>query len=235
MDSLVGKRVSLLEGAGWVELMDIMPRPELGISPDVAVVQAARTSYAQGSKGEEKDKALIAYLVRHRHTSPFEQVEFKFHVRAPLVSFWQWVRHRTWHMNFQSGRYVEYEDDGYYIPSVWRKQSSSNKQASSGQVDDHIAFNLTEAMEIAVLNGFKAYKAALEIGVAREQARLFLPAFTLLYDAVLKVDAHNLMGFIRLRRAEEAQHEIRVYAEAIYREFFVPLMPWTAEAMEKWA
>ncbi|RMG85621.1 MAG: thymidylate synthase (FAD), partial [Chloroflexi bacterium] len=76
-----------------------MPHPATGVSGDLAIVNAARVSFLGESKGEERDKKLLFYLMRHRHTSPFEMVEFKFRVRAPLVVWWQWVRHRTWHMN----------------------------------------------------------------------------------------------------------------------------------------
>jgi thymidylate synthase (FAD) len=85
--SLIGKRVSVLD-KGWVELQDMM-------GDDLAIVNAARVSYLGESRGEEKDKRLLFYLMRNRHTSPFEQVEFKFRVRAPLITWWQWARHRT--------------------------------------------------------------------------------------------------------------------------------------------
>ncbi|PJF40106.1 MAG: thymidylate synthase (FAD), partial [Phototrophicales bacterium] len=101
----------------------MMPHPDLGIPGDLAIVNAARVSFLGESKGDERDKKLLFYLLRHRHTSPFEMVEFKFRVRAPLVTWWQWVRHRTWNMNAQSGRYTPFEENDFYVPSVWRKQS----------------------------------------------------------------------------------------------------------------
>jgi thymidylate synthase (FAD) len=103
--TLIGQRVELLD-KGWIELVDLMPHPAAGVSGELAIVNAARTSFLGESKGTDKDKNLLFYLLRHRHTTPFEMVEFKFRVRAPLVTWWQWVRHRTWNMNAQSGRYT---------------------------------------------------------------------------------------------------------------------------------
>jgi thymidylate synthase (FAD) len=458
--SLLGKRIAVLD-KGWIELQDLM-------GDDLAIVNAARASFLGESKGDDKDKKLLFYLMQHRHTSPFEQVEFKFRVRAPVVTWWQWVRHRTWclagdtditfnrpdhwrrgihtrqtdnkgqtftierlyrlwqsphyrtkiekmllrvydeasnvftvssvedviysgkkpvfeveleggstlrcskdhllltsegwqrledaiglsfhvsgtatiskectvltngytqpahtpehleklkatvkrgpdshfwrggiapeqakigawttvhsgkelgrnhsgtplaalpqkivkvtylgvqdtydisvagpHHNFvangvvvhnsfnaQSGRYVSFEEDDFYTPSVWRKQSPSNKQASLGELTPEEAAPLFEALDEHYRRGYELYQQALAAGVAREMARLFLPGFSIYYTWVCKVDAHNLMHFLELRMAEEAQYEIRVYAQAIYESFFKPALPWTAEAFEKFA
>jgi thymidylate synthase (FAD) len=161
-------------------------------------------------------------------------VEFKFRVRAPVVTWWQWVRHRTFNMNAQSGRYTEFEENDFYVPDVWRRQSPSNKQASLGQVSDEDGQALTAALLEHYARSYALYEDAIAKGVARELARAFLPGFSVYYTWVVKVDAHNMMHFLKLRMAEEAQHEIRVYAEAIYRDFFKPLLPWTAEAFEKY-
>ncbi len=222
---LIGKRVSILD-KGWIELQDVM-------GDDLAIVNAARVSFLGESKGEEKDKRLLFYLMEHRHTSPFEQVEFKFRVRAPLVTWWQWVRHRTWSFNAQSGRYVAFDEDDFYVPSAWRMQSPTNKQASLGALPNELGEPLTQALLAHYEASYRLYRQALEIGVAREQARLFLPGFAVYYTWVAKVDAHNLMHFLALRMAEDAQYEIRVYAQAIYEHFFKPALPWTAEAFER--
>lgn len=213
---------------GSVQLVDVMPSSE---DADLAVVQAARVSFLGESKGPEKDKKLLYYLLRHRHTSPFEMVEFKLRVEAPLVTWWQWVRHRTFSFNFSSGRYTEFEEDKFYIPSEWRKQSSSNKQASDGLVDDSRAGFLNANIKTLYEISNQFYRFALESGVAKEQARLFLPGFSAYYSAIVKCDAHNLMNFMRLRLASDAQYEIRVYAQAIYK-IFKSVMPWTAEYLE---
>ncbi len=222
---LIGRRVNVLD-KGWIELQDLM-------GDDLAIVNAARASFLGESKGSDKDKKLLFYLMEHRHTSPFEQVEFKFRVRAPVVTWWQWVRHRTWNFNAQSGRYVAFEENDFYMPAAWRKQSPSNKQASLGELSAEESQPLFEALAEHYERGFALYKQALEAGVARELARVFLPGFAVYYTWVAKTDAHNLMHFLRLRMAAEAQYEIRVYAEAIYEHFFKPALPWTAEAFER--
>lgn len=222
---LLGRRVAVLD-KGWVELQDLM-------GDDLAIVNAARVSFLGESKGGEKDKKLLFYLLNHRHTSPFEQVEFKFRVRAPVVTWWQWVRHRTWNFNAQSGRYVAFEENDFYTPEVWRKQSPSNKQASLGELTTEEGAELSQDLLEHYARGYALYEKALKMGVAREQARVFLPGFSVYYTWVAKVDAHNLMTFLSLRMAEEAQYEVRVYAQAIYEHFFKPALPWTAEAFEK--
>lgn len=232
-DNLIGKHVAVLD-KGFIELVDMLPHPDSGISGDLAIVNAARVSFLGESKGPDKDKKLLFYLLRNRHTSPFEMVEFKFRCRAPLVTWWQWVRHRTWNMNAQSGRYTPFEEDSFYVPDVWRKQAASNKQASEGEVEPEINSQLSEKLLAHYQQSFQLYQEALEAGVSREMARLFLPGFSVYYTWVIKVDAHNLMHFLRLRMAPDAQHEIRVYAQAIYEHFFKPALPWTAEAFEQY-
>lgn len=229
---LIGHRVNVLD-KGFVELLDMMPHPSTDVPGDLAIVNAARVSFLGESKGEEQDKKLLFYLLRHRHTSPFEQVEFKFRVRAPVVTWWQWVRHRVWNFNAQSGRYVPFEENDFYVPSVWRKQSPSNKQASLGELTPEEGQPLTDALLEHYERGYQLYQQAIEMGVAREQARIFLAGFSVYYTWVCKVDAHNLMHFLGLRMADDAQYEIRVYAQTIYDHFFKPSLPWTAEAFEK--
>ncbi len=232
-EALIGKRVDVLD-KGWIELVDLMPHPDSGVSGDLAIVNAARVSFLGESKGPERDKRLLFYLLRHRHTSPFEMVEFKFRVRAPLVTWWQWVRHRTWNMNAQSGRYTPFKENDFYVPDAWRKQSKDNKQASEGflpQPDDQ---TLRRSLMAHYDEGYRLYSEALDKGVSKEMARLFLPGFSVYYTWVTKIDAHNLMHFLRLRMAGDAQYEIRVYAAAIYQHFFRAALPWTAEAFQKY-
>lgn len=258
IQSLIGQRVEVLD-KGWLELVDILPHPATQVTPDLAVINAARVSFLGESKGEEADKKLLMYLLKNSHTSPFEMVEFKFRVRAPLVTWWQWARHRTWNFNAQSGRYTPFEESDFYVPTDWRKQSASNKQGSSNELlskDDaeKIAYMVREVspelantwedtredgkLEVSDLFeayadlGYRIYENLLEVGAAKEQARIFLPAFSIYYTWVAKIDAHNLMQFLRLRMDSHAQHEIRVYAQAIHDHFFKPAMPWTAEAFQ---
>lgn len=234
--ALIGKRVDLLD-KGFLELLDLMPHPASGVSGDLAIVNAARVSFLGERKGDDADKKLLFYLMRHQHSSPFEMVEFKFRLRAPVVTYWQWIRHRTFHYqsaNAQSGRYTPFEEDDFYLPSIWRKQSSSNKQASEGELDSEPSAQLSAKLEAYYQAGFALYKEALEAGVSKEMARLFLPGFGVYYTWVVKVDAWNLINFLRLRMANDAQYEIRVYAQAIYHHFFKPALPWTAEACEQY-
>lgn len=233
---LIGKRIDVLD-KGWVELLDLMPHPATGISGDLAIVSAARVSFLGESKGDDKDKRLLFYLLRNEHTSPFEMVEFKLRVHAPLVTYWQWIRHRTFHYqsaNAQSGRYTEFEENDFYVPTAWRQQHTSNKQASGDDLDAAVSDDLTRKLLAHYEAGYRLYEEALAQGVAREMARLFLPGFSVYYTWVLKVDALNLMNFLRLRMASDAQYEIRVYAQAIYEHFFKPALPWTAEAFEQY-
>ena len=132
-----------------------------------------------------------------------------------------------------SGRYTEFAEDQFYVPDVWRKQSPSNKQASDGQLSDEQNAELTTRLVEHYGRSYKLYEYALAQGVAREQARLFLPAWASYYTGIVTADAHNLMHFLGLRLPQEAQYEIRVYANAIYEHFFKPALPWTAEAWEE--
>ncbi len=222
---LIGKHVEVLD-KGYVELQSLM-------GDDLAIVNAARVSFLGESKGTDQDRKLLVYLLKHRHTSPFEMVEFKFRLRCPLVTWWQLVRHRTLSLNLQSGRYTPFEENDFYVPDVWRKQAQSNKQASEGTVADADGQALTNDLIAHYTRSYALYEAALQKGVAREMARLFLPGFAVYYTGVVKVDAHNLMHFLSLRMAPDAQYEIRVFAQAIYEHFFKPALPWTAEAFEK--
>jgi thymidylate synthase (FAD) len=120
------------------------------------------------------------------------------------------------------------------VPDVWRRQSPSNKQASLGQVSDEDGQALTASLLEHYARSYEHYEDALKKGVARELARAFLPGFSVYYTWVVKVDCHNMMHFLQLRMAEEAQHEIRVFAQVIYQHFFKPLLPWTAEAFERY-
>lgn len=147
------------------------------------------------------------------------------------------MRHRTFHyqsVNAQSGRYTPFDEDAFYVPSVWRLQSKSNKQASEGEVPPELGAQMTEKLEAFYEQGYQLYRQALEAGVSKEMARLFLPGFSVYYTWVVKTDAMNLMNWIRLRIAADAQYEIRVYAEAIYEQFFKEALPWTAEAFEQY-
>ncbi|MCZ7544832.1 MAG: FAD-dependent thymidylate synthase [Anaerolineae bacterium] len=207
---------------GFVEVLDVM-------GDDNAIVAAARVSFLGESKGPDRDKKLLFYLMRHDHGTPFEMVVFKFRVRAPEVAFRQWVRHRIGSFNVQSRRYTEVDETDYYHPPAWRMQSESNKQGSEGALDDVAAAQLDARLEEVYRACTAAYQDALAAGVARELARLFLPGFAVYSTFIWTVNARALMNFIRLRMAPDAQWEIQQYARALWGVFQARL-PWTAEA-----
>lgn len=221
---LIGKRVDLLD-KGWIELQDVM-------GDDLAVVNAARTSYLGESKGDEQDKKLLFYMMENGHTSPFEQVQFKFRVKCPIFVARQWMRHRTWSFNEQSRRYSD-DTPEFYMPDKFRLQDTKDKQNSSGEFDYLMNETFRESLSYVYTYVSRIYMDMISDGVAREQARMILPV-SLYTTFVGSIDAHNLMHFLKLRMDAHAQYEIRVYADAIYSEFFRHILPWTAEAFEKY-
>jgi thymidylate synthase (FAD) len=206
---------------GFVELRDVMGN-------DAAICEAARVSYDQAKKVSD-DRTLIRYLMRHNHTTPFEMAEVKFHVRVPMDGWRQWVRHRTASINEYSTRYREaIESTATPEPNQWRKQSTTNKQGSGGLLPANVGEDCTLDFTEAVTGCSDAYKSLLRRGVAREQARSVLQLATYT-EAYWKIDLHNLMHFLRLRMAPDAQQEIREYANAIL-DLVEPLFPLTFEA-----
>lgn len=208
---------------GFIRLVDSM-------GDDQAIVQAARTSYGEGTKGDEADKKLIDYLYKNRHTSPFEMVEFKFHAKMPMFVARQWVRHRTANINEVSARYTQLTDD-YYVPDSWRKQDKVNRQGSTDDISEHQGKVCDERLMDVCDLAFERYEELISFGVAREQARMILPVnwYTEWY---WKCDLHNILNFLRLRLDSHAQYEIRVYAEAML-ELIAPIVPWTLESFRK--
>lgn len=228
------KIVNILnDGIGYLELVDIMPANS---SADLAIVDSARASYNSSSTGTEKDYKLIKRLLEDKHTSPFEQVVFKFFLKAPLIVWWQQIRHRTGSYSLSSGRYTEYSDDEYYIPSKWRLQAKHNKQASEGYIDSLTGFHLTNDLIDHIRTSVRLYNKALNAGVAREQARFYLPAFLCYHTGIFKMDLHNLLHYLSLRTANDAQWEIRQYAlgiEKIVSEYCPITFSYWKELQEK--
>lgn len=184
---------------------------------DRAIEDAARVSFT-GGDGEERTyeqrRGLIRYLMRHHHTTPFEMVELKFRVVCPIFVWRQWIRHRTANVNEISGRYAQLPD-ACYVPEVERlqKQAQSNKQGSAKELVD--APDLVRR-DIEKKQGElrEQYDHLLDHGLAKELARINVPVAQYT-SAVWKIDLHNLFHFLRLRLDTHAQHEIRVYAEAM--------------------
>lgn len=210
---------------GFVYLVDVM-------GDDSSIVQAARVSYGEGTKTVNDDRGLIRYLMRHRHSTPFEMVELKFHVRVPMDTWRQWVRHRTANINEYSTRYSEAIDSQQRtFPTDWRTQSASNKQGSDKCIEYAVGNELS--IEEADLQSkiWEVYQNRLKAGVAREQARKDLPLSTYT-EAYWKIDLHNLLHFLSLRMDSHAQYEIRQYAKTIGEKIVKPLLPLTWEAFE---
>jgi thymidylate synthase (FAD) len=214
---------------GLVALVDVMPRlAPVGKTADYAIVQAARVSYGAGTKQVNEDRGLIRYLARHRHTTPFEMVELKFHHVMPIFVARQWIRHRTANVNEYSGRY-SVVPDRFYRPALdaVRKQSASNRQGADGTIDELTAKEFYDYLDRVEAN-YADYQKLIDKGVARELARIGLPlsAYTEWY---WKCDLHNLFHFLSLRMDEHAQQEIRDYAYAMFA-MIQQLLPIASEA-----
>lgn len=223
-------RIHPLLDHGFVRVIDYM-------GDDAAIVQAARVSYGRGTKTANNDRGLIRYLMRHRHTTPFEMCEIKLHVKLPIFVARQWIRHRTANVNEYSARY-SILDREFYVPSAdsvaW--QSASNKQGRGDVVDPETAARVLDLLRRDAVQTYDTYEHLLndrgdgeparedDPQLARELARvnLTLGYYTQWY---WKTDLHNLMHFLSLRMHPHAQYEIRVYADVIAKlvEKWVPM------------
>ncbi|MFZ6033753.1 MAG: FAD-dependent thymidylate synthase [Melioribacter sp.] len=222
LDSILGKKFPVLDD-GFIRVVDYM-------GSDESIVQAARVSYGKGTKKVSEDRGLIRYLLRNQHTTPFEMCEIKFHVRVPMDTWRQWIRHRTANVNEYSTRYsIAIDASQKTDPDKWRLQAKDNKQGSEGFLSAEVGKILSEK-EIKFQNyAREIYKERIEAGVAREQARKDLPLSTYT-EAYWKIDLHNLLRFISLRMDSHAQYEIRQYAEVIGKEIVARWCPITWEA-----
>lgn len=192
---------------GFVRLVDYY-------GSDQRIVQSARVSYGDGTKSVSQDAALIDYLLRHQHTSPFEQVVLTFHVKMPIFVARQWVRHRTGRMNEVSGRYSIMRDE-FYVPEEGciSSQSKDNKQGRSAEpLPPELAQKYREQFQKGQEDSYKAYSEMVEEGLAREIARINLP-LSLYTEFYWQMDLHNLFHFLKLRLDSHAQYEIREYAK----------------------
>jgi len=209
---------------GFVRLVDSM-------GGDDAIVQSARVSYGKGTSKLSQDRGLIRYLMRHRHTTPFEMVEFKFHCKMPIFVARQWVRHRTANINEYSLRYSEARDEFYYPnPDHIEFQSSINKQGRMGEVDSDLKKKVQNYFKEISERSFEIYSELNEAGVARELARAILPV-NLYTEWYWKNDLHNLLHFIGLRSDDHAQYEIRVFSDAM-ASFVKEVAPFAWEAYQ---
>ena len=220
---------------GFVRVIDYMGN-------DSSIVQAARVSYGKGTKQLNQDKSLINYLLSHRHSTPFEMNEIKFHVKLPIFVARQWIRHRTANVNEYSARY-SILDNEFYIPNPkeLKPQSKTNNQGRSGDLDENEKKMYMKVLIENSKDSFEKYNFLLnqdddEVnqkrqGLTRELSRIVLPlnSYTQWY---WKIDLHNFMHFLALRFDEHAQYEIRVYAE-IMMNIMKKWVPLTYEAFLK--
>jgi thymidylate synthase (FAD) len=205
---------------GFVRVIDYM-------GTDDAIVQAARVSYGTGTKRKSQDRALIHYLLRHKHTTPFEMCEIKFHIKLPMFVARQWIRHRTANVNEYSARY-SILDKEFYIPQPEHisTQSAVDKQCREDEaLPPEAAKNIIDLMIKNASDSYADYETLInEHGLARELARGILPVniYTQWY---WKIDLHNLLHFLKLRADRHAQYEIRAYADVMLKlvEKWVPI------------
>src|SRR5690349_1262791 len=236
LEDLLFQAIPVLDH-GFVRVIDYM-------GDDAAVVQAARVSYGRGTKKVSEDRGLISYLMRHRHTTPFEMCEIKYHVKLPIFVARQWIRHRTANVNEYSARY-SILDNEFYIPKPEHLgvQSKSNRQGRGDALTGEEAQRVLRLLSEDAQRAYDHYAEMLNenekgevvdperSGLARELARmnLTLNFYTQWY---WKVDLHNLLHFLSLRADPHAQYEIRVFADAML-EVLRKWVPLTAEAFEQ--
>ena len=207
---------------GFVKLLDVM-------GDDEEVENSARISYGEGTRKVNQTRNLIRYLMRHKHTSPFEMCEVKFHLKLPIFIMRQLVRHRTANLNEYSGRYSVMSNE-FYLPEgdYLAKQSTTNSQGRGEVLEQQglLQFEFNRIYDGASM----AYQVLLEHDLSREVARALLPVANYT-ECIWKIDLHNFFHFVKLRSDSHAQREIRDYADAMY-ELVKPNFPLCCEAFE---
>ncbi len=235
LEAVLYKPIEVLDH-GFIRVIDYM-------GDDSSIVQSARVSYGKGTKKISNDKGLIKYLMRHRHSTPFEMCEIKFHIKLPIFIARQWIRHRTANVNEYSARY-SILDKEFYIPSAENlaAQSAINNQGRGDALTDAEASNVIQILKKDAEQTYSNYETLLnessegniidesKSGIARELARmnLTLNTYTQWY---WKIDLNNLLHFLALRADDHAQYEIRVYADAML-DIVKKWVPLTYEAFE---
>ena len=239
-----GVKIDVLD-KGFVRLVDYM-------GDDAAITQAARVSYNKHNKKSSNDETLIRYLMRNKHTSPFEMVEFKFHCKMPIFVARQWIRHRTASVNEISARYTKLPNERY-VPKDehFTKQSPTNKQGGTNEiitlkncsnpgdfVDDNYDLKCYEPWSWGKLMAeeqeqmHQGYERLLKTGVRKELARNNLP-LSQYTEWFWKIDLHNLFHFLNLRLSEHAQFEFQQYAKAIFK-LIEPIVPISVAAFREY-
>jgi thymidylate synthase (FAD) len=230
LEELIGKTIPILDH-GFIRVMDYMGN-------DTAIVQAARVSYGTGTKQTNQDKGLINYLMRHKHSTPFEMCDIKFHIKLPIFIARQWIRHRTASVNEYSARYSILGNE-FYMPKREHlsPQSIINKQGRQEQtVPPEVADRVLQLLEEDAKNAYAHYVEMMNedehgniidentVGIARELARMNL-SLNYYTEWYWKINLHNLLHFLALRSDSHAQYEIRVYADKMLEivKAWVPL------------
>ena len=214
--------VKVLGGQGWIGLVD-------RLGTETSIVNAARVSFGKiRTEMDDRDAALVRYLIKNHHTSPLEHVVFTFLVHCPLFIRSQWHRHRTWSYNEISRRYTDVDIE-FYTPPELREQAESDRQAA--RPAEHLDQAACKALiEEHHKRSLDLYHKLLEQGVCREQARGVLPQ-DMMTTFWATVDLNNLLKFLELRDSDHAQWEIREYAKAI-KKLIKPVVPHVAEYYE---
>jgi thymidylate synthase (FAD) len=208
-DGLIGVRIPI-GPAGFVSLVDYHGN-------DAAIARAARVSYGRhdADRGADADARLIGFLVRHRHTTPMEMARLVFHVRLPIFVARQWMRHRTWSFNEVSGRYTDLPADCYGPGYFFGEPApGANQQGHGPALDAAGREDARHAYDQAMRGAVAGYRTLRRLRVAKEQARMVLPV-AVYTEVTAAADLHNLLHFLKLRTAGNAQDEIRAYANAI--------------------
>jgi thymidylate synthase (FAD) len=238
LEEMLYKPIKVLDH-GFIRVIDYM-------GDDSSIVQAARVSYGAGTKKTNQDQGLINYLMRHRHTTPFEMCDIKFHIKLPIFIARQWIRHRTASVNEYSARYSILGNE-FYLPEKKHlsTQSSINAQGRADEaLPDDVAQKVLDLLKADATNSYQNYESMMNtdqygniidesrVGLSRELARMNL---TLNYytEWYWKINLHNLLHFVALRADNHAQYEIRVYADEILK-IIENWVPYTAEAFKEY-
>lgn len=229
-----GHTIKVLDDVGFCRYID-------HLGDDGRILEFARISYGSSSKGPEQDKKLLHYLWKNKHTSPFEAPKITFNIKLPIFVMRQFVRHRMQNLNEVSARYTELPNE-FYVPKVWRKQDTKNKQSSITGENWNPTIELpssgglkctaTEYVRGVSLAAYEAYETLLKSGIARELARMVLPVniYTEIYTCW---DLKNLLHFLQLREDSHSQWEIQEYARAM-KSITKELFPMTIETFDKY-
>lgn len=186
------------------------------LGSELDIVNAARVSFSKEVESmQDGDIKLLKYLAKHKHMSPFRHCHISFHIKMPIFVMRQFVKHRIGvEINEMSGRYVEFEDDSFFLPRNFRVQSTNNKQGSAEDLSHAVNHDALVVYQDACVVAFDAYKRLLRMGVAKEMARMCLP-LSLWTEIRVTMSLEAIAHFIALREDGHAQYEIRQFSDAI--------------------